>query len=274
VTTVKNASRPPEVDKPPEHIVEYIARCEAERRRRQVNVPTWVPAKIREYVRWIECLSLQPMQADDEKVRRLSAVQRLAIAPAMRHVWKELERRKASDEALWLFFSSASDAASNAPQVFTKKDRAELVRIQHNAALLCAMQYEQVTAKVERRQPFLSQPGARAQQREERQLAAALELVAKYFSASAVKLSRAQSPLFVKHRTKDDEARAYVRVVGDETKKLFGSTLFRTVATVATIALQRPVDWRQVRKWCDKSNTSSAPSDSKKKHSAVLTRRK
>jgi hypothetical protein len=37
--------------------------------------------------------------------------------------------------------------------------------------------------------------------------------------------------------------------VGDHTRKLFGSPLYRTVATTASVALQRDIDWQQVREW-------------------------
>jgi hypothetical protein len=82
------------------------------------------------------------------------------------------------------------------------------------------------------------------------ELKAALELSADYFDHVARQESRLDSPLVVKrHSNIDDEARAYVRVLSRLTNTIFGSTLTRTVATTATVALQRVIDERQVRSW-------------------------
>lgn len=255
---MKDTPRPRRV----ETLQEYMARCQLERKKRQVDMPSWVPPEVRSYVRWIEGQSLPPMVADDKTVRQLGAVQRLAIAPKMQHVWKELKRYPAPDEPLRQFLTCACDAASDPPKLRTEKERAEAVTMLRTTAVVCALEHGQMIAEAEKAQPFLSQPGERAKQRDRHQLAAALALVAKHFDTAAENTLKLQSPLFIKHRIRDEEARAFVRLLGDETKRLFGNTLYRTVATVATIALQRPLDWRQVRKWCDRSNKSpSARSD-------------
>jgi hypothetical protein len=81
------------------------------------------------------------------------------------------------------------------------------------------------------------------------ELSAALVRVADYFEEIARKEGCRDSPLVVKHHSVDGHGRAYVRVLGDHTRKLFGSPLYRTVATTASVALQRDIDWQQVREW-------------------------
>ena len=81
------------------------------------------------------------------------------------------------------------------------------------------------------------------------QLAAALVLVANYFEDEARKEENTDSPLVVKHHKDDGHGRAYVRVLGGLTRKLFGDSLYRTVATTASVALQQDIDWQQAREW-------------------------
>jgi hypothetical protein len=80
-------------------------------------------------------------------------------------------------------------------------------------------------------------------------LPAALDLVASYFDEVANREKRSDSTLIVPYHTKADLARAYVLVLGHRTRELFGDILFRTVATTASVALDRKIDWQQVRKW-------------------------
>ena len=81
-------------------------------------------------------------------------------------------------------------------------------------------------------------------------LAAAASVMANHFEARAQLQRSLQSPLVVENHIKDDEIRAYVQILGAETKELFGNVLRGTVATVASIALDRTVSERQVRNWC------------------------
>jgi hypothetical protein len=53
----------------------------------------------------------------------------------------------------------------------------------------------------------------------------------------------------VTNRISNDQARAYVRMLSEETEKLARTTLLGTVATVATIALEQKITARQVRNW-------------------------
>jgi hypothetical protein len=92
--------------------------------------------------------------------------------------------------------------------------------------------------------------------------AAAFALVADYFEKKEREIKRKDPRWFVKNRTDDDEARAYVRWLGSETRRLTGGTRFSTVATIATIAtivLGLPISVRQVRNWCGGSGRHSPP---------------
>lgn len=81
------------------------------------------------------------------------------------------------------------------------------------------------------------------------ELAAAASLMSGYFVEKARQAENLDSPLVVQHHSDDAVARAYVRMLGDLTKKLFGSVLRNTIATTASIALQREVTEWQVRNW-------------------------
>jgi hypothetical protein len=243
----------------PQPLQDYLARCKLERQKRQVDIPPWVPAPVRRYVRWIEKLSLPPMGADEERLRELAATQLLGTAPEMQRVWRELKRIGASDQQLWLFMACACSDAWHPPAVCTEKERAELVTMWNTAAMTCALEHGRVIAKAKGLRPFLGRPEMRAAQRANHQLAAALEKVARHFVSAAEEWRRWESPLFVKkHNKDDDEARAYALSLGDLTQREFGATLYRTIATTAGVALQRPVDWRRVRMWCAESSKSSS----------------
>ena len=54
--------------------------------------------------------------------------------------------------------------------------------------------------------------------------------------------------IFSKHE-ESDAARAYVLELSGLTSELFGEISYKTVATTASVALQRPITQRQVRKW-------------------------
>lgn len=197
---------------------------------RWVEIPDWVPPPVRSYVLQIEKLFAGMRD-------NLAIMHRLASDSRMRYVWRELQTRAASDKALVQFFECAFQRARFPYFVATPKDRAALAAPWSKAAELCRWTKEHDIAA-----------------RMNLDLAAALDMVARHFDEVAREKGRLDSPLIVKHHGKDDEVRAYVSVLGDATKRLFGSTLLRTVATVATVALERPINWHQVRKWCANSN--------------------
>ena len=62
---------------------------------------------------------------------------------------------------------------------------------------------------------------------------------ADHFEGEACREGNTDSPLIVKRHSDDDRGRAYVRVLGALTRKLFGSPLFGTVATTASVGQMR-----------------------------------
>ena len=48
----------------------------------------------------------------------------------------------------------------------------------------------------------------------------------------------------------NQEARAYVRMLAVEARRLFGKTHRRTLATVSSVALMKKITDVHVRKWC------------------------
>lgn len=209
------------------------------RKTRRVELQTWVPAEVRSYVRQMEKQSLPPMKASDEKVRHLEIVQRLATAPRMRWVWKELKPRAKRDQALLMFFCVAC-AVPELRKISDLHTRDEIdlsVSIWSGAAALSRLEKESMAAK--------SSP----------ELMAALELAAQRFETVAKEWDRTN---VVKQLVKDDPDRHYVHVLGSVNKTFFGSILLGSVATVATVALRRTITQTQVRQWCKPEVRSSA----------------
>jgi hypothetical protein len=65
-----------------------------------------------------------------------------------------------------------------------------------------------------------------------------------------LKLEAFDSPSLVKRNYGNQLARGYVRTLAVETQSLFGKRLYRTLATVASVALNKKISAVQVRKWC------------------------
>jgi hypothetical protein len=81
-----------------------------------------------------------------------------------------------------------------------------------------------------------------------------IEEAANFFDeieAALVKLKAAESPLVVHRNHGNPEARGYVRLLARETRKLFGSPLYGSLAKVTSVALGKEVSLLQARKWCD-----------------------
>jgi hypothetical protein len=205
-------------------------------------IPNWVPPAVCRYVRRIEGIRSPILPDDENPPMELVIVQRLATSPKMRYVWKELHRRGATDDALWRFVTLACDNALRPGFVLTVKEREQGAKQFANVATAC--------------RNMIDRDG---RVRKDRKLAAALTRVANYFESWSLEASRVESPHLVKHRTRDDQARSYVRVLGNETRDLFGTTLYATVATTTTVLLERPISARQVRNWCDTNPCNVAP---------------
>lgn len=200
-----------------------------------VEAPDWLPAPVRSYVAQIEKLLGPALPGEDVSglfAEHFAILYRLASDARMKYVWRELRPRAKSDKALVEFFNCAWQCARIPDFVETPQDRAALAAPWLEAAKLCRWTKKHAIAA-----------------RMDPNLAAALDLVARHFDEVARKEGRLDSPRIVKHHGKDDATRAYVRVLGHLTRELFGSTLFRTVATTASVALERRIEWQQVRRW-------------------------
>jgi hypothetical protein len=147
----------------------------------------------------------------------------------MRYVWRELAHRKATDKALVEFFNCAFQRARFPYFVTTPKDRAALAAAWTRTAKSC------------RQSSSIEQDNS--------ELAAALDRTAEYFEELARKEGNTDSPLVVKLHRGNGHHRAYVRVLGDLTHKLFRGPLYGTVATTASVALQQKISRQQVRDW-------------------------
>jgi hypothetical protein len=200
---------------------------------RPEDVPIWAPPVVRDLVaRWLKVYGPEYRQHPDH----LKILRRLATNLGMKKVWKELNRRQARpagvedvenrsvrgeivpggtahEKALALFFCRVYELACHPPTVITAKERDDLTARVFSAVSLCRWIGE-------------------------KQAADRLEVIAR----------RGGRHLLVaaKHH-KDDTGRAYMRELGDLTRKLFGSVSSRTAATTATVALGRPVKSHQVR---------------------------
>ena len=201
-----------------------------------LQIPDWVPVPVQRHFLVCEELfggGLLEGRLPDGIKSDLAILRRLTANSRMLYVWRELARGKATDKALVEFFDCAFQRARFPYFVTTPKDRAAQAAAWSSVAELCRWSHEH---------------GIAARMRPE--LAAALVLVANHFEEVAHKEGNTDSPLVVKHHHNiNDEARAYVRVLGGLTRKLFGIALYRTVATTASVALQQEISLQQVRDW-------------------------
>src|SRR5262249_42199691 len=79
-----------------------------------------------------------------------------------------------------------------------------------------------------------------------------IEEAAKFFEeieAALVKLKAAEAPLVISKNYGNRDTRGYVRMLAAETRRLFGKTLTRSLARIASVALMKEVSPNQVRKW-------------------------
>ena len=194
------------------------------------DLPPFISAALRRKVDLIERFLSQP-NCEELRQRKLTIVQRLGTDPKMNRVWQTLARRRAGndDTALDKFVEAA--CATDAWEL-TVEDRAKMINYARQVADDCR-----------------SLAFARRWRNDET-LATAYTLVAEDFEKSAREWESMSPNSFVKNRIKDHRVRAYVRRLGRVTRRLFGATLYRTVATTATVSLGRPIRWQQVRNWC------------------------
>jgi hypothetical protein len=193
------------------------------------DVPPFVSAALRRFAARIEELGKGKPENDELGQRLLLIAQRLATDPRMRRVWRTLGRYGKPNSVIYEFIESACITEFSGE--LSVKDRAKGKEFACSVAEAC-----RDLANVAR---LCSDPT----------LLTAFTLVAEYFEKSARDWERVD-PGLVKNHIKDDTARAYVRKLGRLTHHLFGDTLYRTVATTATVSLERPIAWQQVRNWC------------------------
>ena len=192
---------------------------------RLADLPDWLPSPVREFVLWAE----EAWQRDENA---LAVLRRIATTPKMEVVWDTLKKRRASDSALRDFVRCACKyALLHGHKIFPMISRQE-----RDAS---AKQFSDAVGL----ELHDSLPAAPSSQRPPRSWRTILKHVHDFQRSL-------QSPLVVENHIKDDEIRAYVQILGAETKELFGNVLRGTVATVASIALDRTVSERQVRNWC------------------------
>jgi hypothetical protein len=185
-------------------------------------LPVWLPSPVRSHVLLVEKL-LDGLESD------LAILRRLTTDSRMRYVWRGLAQREATDEALIEFFDCAFQRARLPYFVTTRKDHATLAAAWAQTAKQCRS-----SSIIERWNPELS---------------SVLDRAADYFEKIARDEECRVSPLVAKHHSGDGHGRAYVRVLGDLTRTLFGSPLYGTVAKTASVALQQKISLQQVRDW-------------------------
>jgi hypothetical protein len=196
------------------------------------KAPDWLPAPVRSHALLAYKLFAGMPAEFHAEMPEFAILHRLTTDSRMRYVWKELHRHKPHDTALVEFFDSAFQGARLPYFVTTPQDRAALAKPWSTAAKLCR-------AAKEISIPARLQP----------ELAAALDVAAGILEAIEQREGNLDSPMIVKQRGKDDIGRAYVRMLSSETRRLFNSPLFGTIAKTATVALDRPITWQQVRNW-------------------------
>jgi hypothetical protein len=191
------------------------------------DVPLWVPAPVRsDVIAWVKNPQYREHPTD------LATLLRLATDRRMRTVWTELEGKHPA--ALRQFFFAAYDATVHPRRVVTTKQlEADAARVSRSADDVRWI--DQSTAKK-------LDEAARAMRARSKEPGADPPVV--------LSPSGWRPPLVVVQRhEQNDETRAYVLELASVTRKLFGSTMRRTIATTASVALQTTVTERQVRNW-------------------------
>jgi hypothetical protein len=189
-------------------------------------LPDWLPAPLQRYV-----LRAETWLAPDA----LESMRRFALDNRMIYVWRILQRRARSDTALTLYFNLA--------WAWARYSKINYIRTEKGCAAL-ALEWTKTAAVL-----HYAKRHSDAYDGGNPQLAQALRMAAKYCKKLADKERQPNPLLMVKQYGRDDDARAYVRLLSYLARGLFDSPLFGTVAKTASVALDRPITWQQVRDW-------------------------
>ena len=215
---------------------------------RAEDIPSWVP------------LSVKSM-ASQVGICRGGIRQRLLTDPRMKKVWQVLQSRGVSkswldcvkdlgtwytpengltlqDVACAAFFFYAAAKLGDPCLVYTRAEMELSAKRCLDAAELCRS-----VARYHGLVPLSPM------------LAESLSIVGKYFQDQARKVAQRASPYIIERSSGirgDDEIRVHVRALAIETRSLFGSFLYGTIATVVTVALEiKPaITAKSVQNWC------------------------
>jgi hypothetical protein len=222
------------------------------------EIPNWVPASVKK-------LAVRVSGFDDELVRRL------VTDPKMKNVWQHLLRRaqpvgseiadskwiqellrvsetpiSVKEQTCAVFFLYVINELSAPRAATTRQDIENLVAPWRSAAEQCRAAISRLSSSANR------------------ELVKALSITAEYFESEAISAGvDANSPYTLKRRSgkpEDNSVRGRGRALASISRELYGSFQYRTLASVATVALQTNVTPRSVRNWC--SDLRVAPEDS------------
>ncbi len=214
----------------------------------------WVPQSV------LSIASALPLEGD--VARRLLTDQR------MKEVWRILRRAKVSqqtinalpgwrrlaetqgvpleDQACAAFFAYAVMELSNRREIGTRSQFDAFARPWFAAAELCRWVTE-------------NEPRVRI----DPEFAQSIARVGVYFEDEGRSREQKGSPYVLERSSgqrNDDGVRGRVRALATEMHKMFGHFFYRTVATVAMIAMQvDDIDEHKVRNWCSDLRPSAAP---------------
>jgi hypothetical protein len=196
-----------------------------------IAMPDWLPAPVQRYAFEATARIIDPND--------LESLRRFACDDRMIYVWRELQRRAASEAmaqsgtgALIIYFYLAWIWAH-----YLKFS----IRTEAGCAAL-ALELTKTAAT-------LHYARERALRDKNPQLARTIRTAAKYCLELADRERRPNLLLTVKQYGRDDEARAYVRLLSYLTRRVFGGPLLHTTARTASVALGRPITPQQVRDW-------------------------
>jgi hypothetical protein len=189
-----------------------------------IALPDWLPLPVQERVLyWLKELGTEGPGRGVALPEDLDILRRLATKLEMRPVWKRLPRHAKSESALVDFLDCAWRTAMRTPPLLTAEERFTLAQLWSKEQELLRLT-----------NPELAQYCVRERF---------------YFDQIERDRGNTSSPLMVKYHSYNPIGRAYVRVVGQKVRELFGSSLFGTVAITASVALNQEIQWQQVRNW-------------------------
>jgi hypothetical protein len=168
----------------------------------------------------------------------INVLKRLVTDPRMQRVWVELQKQTRGpkrtlrypakttwdlddptaqhDRALASLLYSAVNLAVSAPKVMTRRDAEAQRRQLHEEAEVAHVQGDDAREQL---------------------------------SKAATWAKAVSSRLIVERDTGDAQAQCFAIMFADQCRQLFGSPLYGVTATVASVALGRPFNRRQIRDW-------------------------